>query len=255
VDHLGIASLAGALRSAGHEAFILDGKSPWAGTGGHAALTTCHGTDMMGFAVNYCNVRETVALADKVSRSPPHATIVAGGHYAGFHQELLLAEDTPFHVAVVGEGEEPLKALADAGTATSGTRSALWTRWNTWSGHGGQHGPVVGLAKEILRRRLQVHLEMCCFLGIEFFDKRPLAEFGKGCTPEVNMRAIRILEEYCVRSILGVILFHPADTVEQLRYDNAILSEICYGKAQMLFLLKKYKGTQVCWKDVLKKSD
>jgi Fe-S oxidoreductase len=82
-----------------------------------------------------------------------------------------------------------------------------------------------------------------CFLGVESFDAATLNRFSKGTTPAMNLRAINILEQEGVRPIIGVIMFHPQSTKNQLRRDHEALRHIGYEKTQMLFRLKKYRGS------------
>lgn len=82
-----------------------------------------------------------------------------------------------------------------------------------------------------------------CFLGVESFDAATLRQFAKGTTPDMNRRAVATLERHGVRPVLGVIMFHPRSTPEQVRRDHAALLEIGYEKTQMLFRLKKYRGS------------
>lgn len=83
-----------------------------------------------------------------------------------------------------------------------------------------------------------------CFVGVESFDDATLKMFGKKASGRVNIRAIEVLEKFGVRPILGMIMFHPQSTLAQLRQDHAMLRNFGYEKTQMLFRLKKYKGSR-----------
>lgn len=82
------------------------------------------------------------------------------------------------------------------------------------------------------------------FLGVESFDQATLDSFGKGATVAGNRRAVAILEEAGVRPLLGTIMFHPGSTLAQLRLEHEALAAIGYEKTQMLFRLKKYRGSR-----------
>ncbi|HML54579.1 B12-binding domain-containing radical SAM protein [Solidesulfovibrio sp.] len=99
------------------------------------------------------------------------------------------------------------------------------------------------VSRETIRALKAAGLERA-FLGVESFDQETLNSFAKGATVEGNLRAIRILEEEGVRPILGSIMFHPKSTLAQLCREHEALSRIGYEKTQMLFRLKKYKGSR-----------
>lgn len=82
------------------------------------------------------------------------------------------------------------------------------------------------------------------FLGVESFDQDTLNSLSKRALADDNLNAIRLLEEEGVRPILGIIMFHPKSTLEQIQREHKALSIIGYEKTQMLFRLKKYKGSQ-----------
>lgn len=363
VDHLGLAYLAGTLRRAGHEAVICDGMPTILDETAILERLCAVQPDMVGFALNYSNVTATYTLAGKLLQRYPSLPLFAGGYYATFHHDALLAANSPFSAVVLGEGETPLLRMAEAGPHPAGWRgipgvavrhgdtltlcaaepgpqlhniaprvmdalpqlahfphtcarvAVEFSRGCThacrfcsiaavqflmrqatvrrirspqetaaeiarivdatglrffWFMDADMLGPpamqtsVLELARHItaLRRNLSIEIDARadgitpsgiaalreaglerCFLGAESFDAATLRHFSKGNSPETNLRAVRILEEQGVRPILGMIMFHPNSTVEQLRRDHAVLRRIGYEKTQMLFRLKKYKGS------------
>lgn len=101
---------------------------------------------------------------------------------------------------------------------------------------------VDGVSQASIAQLVKAGLQKC-FLGVESFDATTLNKFSKGTTPDMNLRAINILEQEGVRPIIGVIMFHPQSTKNQLRRDHEALRHIGYEKTQMLFRLKKYRGS------------
>jgi len=100
-----------------------------------------------------------------------------------------------------------------------------------------------GVTPEAIAALRQAGLDRV-FLGVESFDQATLDLFAKGATVEGNRRAVDILEEAGVRPLLGTIMFHPKSTLAQLRRDHEALAAIGYEKTQMLFRLKKYRGSR-----------
>jgi hypothetical protein len=100
------------------------------------------------------------------------------------------------------------------------------------------------VSKEVVQAFRAVGLKRV-FLGVESFYEPLLRTMKKGTTAALNMKAIHTLLESDVRPILGIIMFHPDSTVEQIRQDHGVLSSIGYQYTQMLFRLKYYRGTRV----------
>ncbi|WP_028588223.1 B12-binding domain-containing radical SAM protein [Desulfocurvus vexinensis] len=69
-----------------------------------------------------------------------------------------------------------------------------------------------------------------CFVGVDSFDGPTLTRLAKGTPPETNLRAIETLQYHGVRPIIGIIMFHPASTLGQLRKDHHVLRSIGYEK-------------------------
>lgn len=102
---------------------------------------------------------------------------------------------------------------------------------------------VDGVSSASIAKLAEAGLQKC-FLGVESFDATTLNRFSKGTTPAMNLQAIEILEQEGVRPIIGVIMFHPQSTKDQLLRDHEALRLIGYEKTQMLFRLKKYRGSR-----------
>lgn len=362
VDHLGLAMLAGSLEAVGHEVTIYDTLLQSAEDAEIVPLLEQGRPNLIGFTLNYTNIEAAVAVAEECNRRWPNVPIVAGGYYATFHCETLLAPRSPFSAVILGEGEVPLVRMATGGPGKwreiPGVASRMGDRLHICppespppfgslpnrslqqigflkgfapecyrvsieASRGCSHacnfcsiaacqdmagdlggrrlrdpqaiakeigtivrdyglrdfwfmdadflGPlsesehVLSVARAIAGLKQDITLEVDaradavtpvlvkelrkaglerCFLGIESFDDRTLRRLGKASSEKSNLRAVRILEEHGVRPILGMIMFHPMSTREQLRHDHARLRSIGYEKTQMLFRLKKYRGSK-----------
>ncbi len=66
------------------------------------------------------------------------------------------------------------------------------------------------------------------FTGVESFVPRQLDLFRKGVTAEKNIQAIQILKEKGIPFSLGLILFDPYTTIDELIYNIDVLLELEY---------------------------
>lgn len=362
VDHLGLGLLAAVLRQGGHEVTILDTGPMQLESVQLRAKVLAVAPELVGFSLNYVNVAESLALVADLRKRAPGLLMVAGGHYATFHDEALLRRG--LDLVVLGEGEQPflqligqvkarrawpkipglawledgqvcrtqpgiglelnvlplaardtlapLTALSRGSykvalEASRGCRHtcrfcsiAAAQRLGNSAGQRRNRAPIriaqeiaaiiaqyglrdfwfmdadflggrdelsrqfaiadaIGLLGEDVTFEMdtradgvtpsaitalrQVGLDRV-FLGVESFDQATLDLFAKGATVEGNRQAVAILEEAGVRPLLGSIMFHPQSTLAQLRRENEALTVIGYEKTQMLFRLKKYRGSK-----------
>ena len=119
-ENLGLRYLAASLAKAGHEARIFDFHAP----DQVAALVRGIGEyapQVVGLSMVFTGrAREYVCLADALRGAGYRGHMTAGGHFASFHADALLAEFSSLDSIVHGEGEEALvdlvEHLADLGS-------------------------------------------------------------------------------------------------------------------------------------------
>jgi len=362
IDHLGMESIAACLKVEGHDVAIIDSGPARLEDDNVLEILCAVNPSLVGFALNYANIQDVLALAVRARHRLPQSNFVAGGHYATFHADQLLMGDAVFDAVVLGEGERPLVALAqtkrthwihvpgltlqhngnvirtkviappELNELPYADRSVLAYMCSMPNGcvkvaieasRGCRHNcnfcsiaACQALAGDVGRRRVRspkiiaeeiatiiqdwkikdfwfvdpdflggtndknrileiaeaiksvghdLSLEIDAradsveretiralrsaglkraFLGIESFDQATLNSFSKGATVKGNLRAIHILLDEGVRPIIGSIIFHPASTLEQISIEHKYLSNIGYEKTQMLFRLKKYRGSR-----------
>ncbi|HZU02700.1 MAG TPA: hypothetical protein VFA10_23730, partial [Ktedonobacteraceae bacterium] len=83
------------------------------------------------------------------------------------------------------------------------------------------------------------------FAGIESFAPTQLRRFGKGTSPENHIKAIHLLESLNVELELGLILFDPLVTLDELRVNVHTLKKTgfwCYA-GQIFSFLRPQVGT------------
>jgi len=109
---LGVWGLAGPLQNHGIEAAVFDPnlceRSPTEELG---ELLCSQSWDLIGVSTTAMTLRYDLQLAHLVRAVLPDVLLVAGGMEATFNPQRTL-ELAPFDVAVLGEGEQPLLALA-----------------------------------------------------------------------------------------------------------------------------------------------
>lgn len=75
----------------------------------------------------------------------------------------------------------------------------------------------------------------CVFLGVESFCSTVLDRYNKGLTVEDNLNAIEILKKYNIHIRLGMIMFDPQTTIDELRHNIQVLKEIMATKPELIF--------------------
>jgi hopanoid C-3 methylase len=114
LEPLGVASVAAATRSAGHEVRIIDLQ-----VAGHDELWTCvneFDPEAVGFSVNYlANIPEVIELAKTLKRRPRSPVVFAGGHSISFIARHVLDQaDGAIDAVFRGDGEISAPALVAA---------------------------------------------------------------------------------------------------------------------------------------------
>jgi len=111
---LGLASLAGALRSSGkHEVFIIDASAKGLDADATAKMLEDLDADVVGVTMNASPYHKFGnKLAEAIKRRMRGTVLVAGGHHATFLYPQILREG--FDFAVLGEGEETFTELINA---------------------------------------------------------------------------------------------------------------------------------------------
>ncbi|HEO70551.1 MAG TPA: radical SAM protein, partial [Candidatus Hydrogenedentes bacterium] len=111
--YLGIASIAGTLRAAGHEVVVLDpvAKKMSAATVAESVVQT--GARFLGMGPFTVDIHDAAEIARQVKQRNPSITTVLGGWHVSAIPAETLAEFPAFDIAVVGEGELPFHALAN----------------------------------------------------------------------------------------------------------------------------------------------
>jgi radical SAM superfamily enzyme YgiQ (UPF0313 family) len=83
------------------------------------------------------------------------------------------------------------------------------------------------------------------FVGIESFAPTQLRRFGKGVSPEINIHVLHILESLDIELEIGLILFDPLVTLEELQTNITILKETGFWRysGQIFSFLRPQVGT------------
>jgi radical SAM superfamily enzyme YgiQ (UPF0313 family) len=100
------------------------------------------------------------------------------------------------------------------------------------------------LRRQILQTLKDAGLSLV-FVGIESFAPTQLRRFGKGTSPENHIKAIRLLESLNIELELGLILFDPLVTLDELRANVQALKKTglwCYA-GQLFSFLRPQVGT------------
>lgn len=89
--------------------------------------------------------------------------------------------------------------------------------------------PGGSLQDNLLRSRIFRTLKEAgltlAFVGIETFSPTQLRRFGKGVSPEINIHVLHVLERLDVGLEIGLILFDPLVTLEELQTNIKVLKE------------------------------
>ena len=111
-ENLALRYLHAALLEAGHEALIFNFASP-ADALAIADHILTYAPDIVGLSMVFTGrAREFARLAEQLRQLGYSGHITAGGHFASFHDEPLLADVPAIDSIVHGEGEEALVDLA-----------------------------------------------------------------------------------------------------------------------------------------------
>ncbi len=83
------------------------------------------------------------------------------------------------------------------------------------------------------------------FIGVESFALSQLRRYGKGISPEHSIAAIRLLETLGIELELGLILFDPLLTVEELLINMRVLRETAFWRyaGNLFSFLRPQVGT------------
>jgi radical SAM superfamily enzyme YgiQ (UPF0313 family) len=111
---LGIAYVAAALRGAGHEVELLDGKLSGLNVDAIVARLREHEPHLVGITCMTVEYPRAVEIARRIKDERPDLPIVVGGAHVNAVGELALEESCAFDYACVGEGEHVACELADA---------------------------------------------------------------------------------------------------------------------------------------------
>jgi anaerobic magnesium-protoporphyrin IX monomethyl ester cyclase len=109
---LGLASLAGAVRSRGHKVLLIDASSRGSSVDDVAEAVLSYGAQVVGVTMNASPYYDFgVELARKVKAEDENVVFVAGGHHATFLYSEVLRNG--FDYSVIGEGEQTLVELVE----------------------------------------------------------------------------------------------------------------------------------------------
>lgn len=75
----------------------------------------------------------------------------------------------------------------------------------------------------------------CVFLGVESFSQSVLNRYNKGLSVEDSLNAIAVLKKYNIHIRLGMIMFDPLTTVEELSCTVSTLQQILKTKPTLIF--------------------
>lgn len=83
------------------------------------------------------------------------------------------------------------------------------------------------------------------FVGIESFAPAQLQRFGKGVSPDINIHVIHLLENLQIELELGLILFDPLVTIEELQINVRTLKKTGFWRyaGQIFSFLRPQVGT------------
>jgi radical SAM superfamily enzyme YgiQ (UPF0313 family) len=83
------------------------------------------------------------------------------------------------------------------------------------------------------------------FVGIESFSPTQLQRFGKGVSPETNIKVLHLLESLDIELEVGCILFDPLATIEELHTNIKVLQDTGFWRyaGQIFSFLRPQVGT------------
>ena len=125
-ENLAVRYLRGALEHAGHQVsqIVFNSRSD---TEAAAHELLASGAELAGLSMVFTyRAREFARLATRVRELGFRGHIVAGGHFAAFHPELLLRDVPAIDSVAIGEGEELICALAREPSALGDVRGLVW---------------------------------------------------------------------------------------------------------------------------------
>lgn len=195
---LGVWRLAGFLKAQGIDAHVFDPNclsgSPERSL---TSLMRKQRWDVVGISTTGMTLPYDLALAHLAKRLQPDATFVAGGMEATFEPEAVLGLG-PFDLAVLGEGEEPLLAIAGRIQSGAALSAIPGTAWRDEDGviHR-SHGAA--LARDALKRSIfEIPYER---MPYPRYWKRLERSYAVGRLPVKAEREARLAEIRSVRLI------------------------------------------------------
>lgn len=111
---LGLAQLAAYVESVGHEADIIDCFAHPDSDDLIDALVRTRKPQFIGATCTTAGFLDTIRIFQRVKRIHPDIVTLAGGPHVSALREQLVQDYPALDIAVIGEGEGPLKALMDA---------------------------------------------------------------------------------------------------------------------------------------------
>ncbi len=109
---VGVASIAAVLRAGGHEVSILDPLAHNLPMGEVVGAICAFQPDLLGLPTYTEEVLDAAEIAEGVKQKRPHTLVVAGGYHVSALPERSLEEFKGFDIAVIGEGEAAMEAIA-----------------------------------------------------------------------------------------------------------------------------------------------
>jgi radical SAM superfamily enzyme YgiQ (UPF0313 family) len=153
--------------------------------------------DVIGISTTNMTLRFDLALAHQARRARPEAVLVAGGMEATFRPELMFRL-APFDLAVLGEGERPLRELVDRLRAGAGIAGIAGTAYPREDGGFALHHQAALTAAEL---RESIFLTPYERMPYRRYWQRLEAAYRVGALPMKADREARLAEIRSVRLI------------------------------------------------------